>query len=63
MKKLALDKMKSEYQPHTIILPSYCPVAICSTKIIAEDMAKARGYKNYRIEKNHNYRCETRNLG
>ncbi|KGA24926.1 hypothetical protein AO825_08365 [Pectobacterium brasiliense] len=51
MKKSALDKMKSEYKPHTIILPSYCPVAICSTKSIAEDMAKARGYKDYRIEK------------
>lgn len=35
---------------HTIILPSYCPVAICITKDAAVDLAEARGYKDYRIE-------------
>lgn len=43
--------MKDEYLPHTIILPSYCPVAICSSKGIAESLAKSRGYSDFRIEK------------
>lgn len=42
--------MKKELKCHTIILPSYCPVAICITKASAEELAKARGYKNYRVE-------------
>lgn len=31
---------KDDLKPHVIILPSYCPVAICMTKEIAETMAK-----------------------
>lgn len=32
--------------PHTIILPGYCPVAICATKKIADDLAAKYGYKD-----------------
>lgn len=35
---------KEDQKPHVIILPSYCPVAICMTKEIAENMAE-RLYK------------------
>lgn len=44
-----IDKIKREFKAHTIILPSYCPVAICATKKIAEDLARSQGYENYRI--------------
>ena len=30
-----------EYKAHVIVLPSYAPVAICLTRKIAFDMAKA----------------------
>lgn len=42
--------MKDELKAHTIILPSYCPVAICLTKEIAQNLATSRGYKDYRLE-------------
>ncbi|QHJ81725.1 MAG: hypothetical protein [Caudoviricetes sp.] len=43
-------KLAVELRPHTIILPSYCPVVICLTRGIAEEVAKSRGYKGHRIE-------------
>lgn len=42
--------MKKDLKCHTIILPSYCPVAICLSRDIAENLAESRGYKDYRIE-------------
>lgn len=43
--------MREELKAHTIILPSYCPVMICATKAIAEEVAKVRGYNGYVIRR------------
>lgn len=44
-----MESKEDVLAPHVIILPSYCPVMICLSKDIAEDVAKRRGYKEYRI--------------
>lgn len=42
--------MKSnDLKPHVIVLPSYCPVMVCMTKKIAEDVVKALGYKDAKV--------------
>lgn len=40
---------KNDLKPHAIVLPSYCPVMVCMTKHIAEDVVKALGYKDARV--------------
>lgn len=38
--------MKDEYKSHTVIV-CQCVMALGATKKIAEDLAKAQGYKDY----------------